>query len=1055
MLLAAGMAALVATVLVTGLATYNQQAIEAGQRSVVQVAPSEERSVLVNGSGGRSPADFAARDTAIRDRFAGGLGGLPATVTLARYGTGRELTGNLGGGTPNTGEPVFASMVSLADLPEHAELVAGDWPTPGGQLISVTLPERVAALLEVTVGGRIPLTDRASKQASEVVVAGIWRPRDTRDPYWRLAPEVASLGAAYGPLVLNEADFARTFTGTISAAWLVEPELATADAAAITAAARAAAEIATKLPDEAGLGSSGQVLTNIDRLGDRLTRADMVGRSALLTPLLLIVVLGGYALVLVAALLNEDRRAQNALMRARGAARGQLAGLAAREAALVVLPGALLAPVLSGQALRLADGSDFLSGLELDPRITLLAWAVAGAAAGGCLVTMLGPALRQGATYIADLAARSRPDRSATVQRASVDIVLVGLAVLAWTQLRQYSSPLVGAGDGLGIDPLLATAPILGVLAGAVIALRLLPPATRFAERFVDRRPWTATMFGMWQAGRRPHAGPVLLLALAVGGSTLAFSLSATWERSLTDQADHRVGADLRLVERDGTAPDGRAAQLATLPGVSRALPAWKDSVRIGPQDTSATVLALDAAAAGGTVRLSEQLVADSPQAVFDRLAQARINGGGLELPPDARQLTGSVSTPTVDLGRPQRVTTTAYFATADGSVRRVPLPTTGTDGKPARFAIDLPDAGGQRLRFVGIEVDAGAAAAPSYEVQLTDLRLSRTGGTSEPVDLGAGKWSMVDGKEINSPLPGGTTDSLRALYPVPQNGGGLSLYGNRLVTFARFMIVVDPADAPVPAVVTPDALDKMSAKIGDTVKLPLSGATLPIRIVGTADSLPGTDSATAAVLLDLPSAATRLLHDEMTIRPTSEWWLSTVDGQHDDAAAAAAKIPEVMVLDRLAEARLAEREPYWIGARAGLLTAALGAILLALVGLGVDVWATARRRMSELAVLNTLGASPRLLARSLITEQAFLAGVGVVVGSIVGAAVSATMAPLVILTPSAGRPMPEPAFQLPWLPVGGTGLGLLLVAMAFSGLVAVTIRQRVSAAQLRIGGER
>ena len=93
------------------------------------------------------------------------------------------------------------------------------------------------------------------------------------------------------------------------------------------------------------------------------------------------------------------------------------------------------------------------------------------------------------------------------------------------------------------------------MLAGAVLALRVLPPLTRFAERFVDRRPWTATMFGMWQAGRRPHAGPVLLLALAVGGSTLAWSLISTGERSQVEQAGHTVGADLRVTERAGVAP--------------------------------------------------------------------------------------------------------------------------------------------------------------------------------------------------------------------------------------------------------------------------------------------------------------------------------------------------------------------------------------------------------------------------------------------------------------------------------------------------------------------
>ncbi|MFD0823620.1 hypothetical protein ACFQ0D_36050, partial [Micromonospora zhanjiangensis] len=50
LLLAAAVATLVATGLVTGLALYNRQAVAAGQRAFVSSAPPEERSLLVSGS---------------------------------------------------------------------------------------------------------------------------------------------------------------------------------------------------------------------------------------------------------------------------------------------------------------------------------------------------------------------------------------------------------------------------------------------------------------------------------------------------------------------------------------------------------------------------------------------------------------------------------------------------------------------------------------------------------------------------------------------------------------------------------------------------------------------------------------------------------------------------------------------------------------------------------------------------------------------------------------------------------------------------------------------
>jgi ABC-type antimicrobial peptide transport system permease subunit len=106
------------------------------------------------------------------------------------------------------------------------------------------------------------------------------------------------------------------------------------------------------------------------------------------------------------------------------------------------------------------------------------------------------------------------------------------------------------------------------------------------------------------------------------------------------------------------------------------------------------------------------------------------------------------------------------------------------------------------------------------------------------------------------------------------------------------------------------------------------------------------------------------------------------------------------------------------------------------------------------LAVLHTLGASPRLLGRSLVAEQTFLAGVGVLVGLVVGIGVAATMAPLVILTPAAGRPVPEPLLTVEWSPVGTTAAGLLLLTLVLSATVALAARQRLIAAQLRIGAD-
>ncbi|WP_433268107.1 FtsX-like permease family protein [Micromonospora vinacea] len=1048
LLVAAVIAALVAVALVTGLSDYNRRAVDAGQRALVAASPAEERGLLVSGSGGRDAAEFASRDKAVRAEFTTGLGGVPVSVTAARYGTGRELTGDLGQVPRTADEPVFANLATLADLASHAELTSGAWPRPGANPVQVSLPERVAGALGLTVGDRVPVRDRATERRGELELAGTWRPRDPADAYWLLAPGVgtgsAGSGTSYGPFTLDPADFAATFPGSVSASWLAQPDLGGVDTADLPAVRKALTEAVSAVPEAAQLGSSGQTVTKMPQLLDRMARADLVGRSSLATPLLLILVLAGYALVLVAALLHEDRRPQTALLRARGAARRQLAGLAAREATLVVAPAAVLGPLIAGEALRYIrpGGSGDLSTAGGN---TTLVWAAAAATAAGCLVAMVLPTLRGAGTYVADMAARSRPNRAASVQRASVDLVLVALAVLAWVQLRRYASPLAGSGGQLGLDPLLVAAPTLGVLAGAVLALRVLPPLTRFAERFVDRRPWTATMFGMWQAGRRPHAGPVLLLALAVGGSTLAWSLISTGERSQVEQAGHTVGADLRVTERAGSAPPTRAGELAALPSVNRVLPAWRDEIRVGRENVPATVIGVDPASAPGVVRLADRLGDGSASEQYRKMVGARGESAGVELPAGARAITGTIRTPVSNAARSLKVAVTLLVTTPDGLALRLPAANADGDGRATPFTARLPDLGGARLRLAGFEADGGLAAGNSYRLQVDGLTVVKADGTTQPAELG-GDWAMaVPGQQPTPVLT--TATGFAAVHSVEVIPGGQFAYQPP----TRFAVVPGGDNKPVPVLMTPGVINALSLRVGETVDLTLSGATLPVHLVGELAAVPATTG--EGILLDLPAAVDAMIRSSGAVRPVPEWWVGARDA--NAAAQAASALPGVTVLNREAAIEAAADDPYWRGSRTGMLAAALGAVLLALVGLMVDVWATARRRLGEFAVLHTLGATPRLMARALLAEQTFLAGIGVGVGLLLGTAVGATMAPLVILTPAAGRPTPPAAFVLPWVPVGLTAVGLLLAALAFSAFIATGIRQRVAAVQLRIGGER
>ncbi|MFI7553365.1 FtsX-like permease family protein [Micromonospora sediminimaris] len=1050
LLLAAAGAALVATVALAGLAAYNRDVVDSGTRNVLTAATAEERSILVRASAGRTADALRDRDDALRKQVAADLAGLPARVSTAGYAAGRQLHGDTGDAVADRSGATYASVMFLDDLPAHARLTAGAWPQTGAEPVQTAIAEVAATTLRVGVGDRIPITDGLSGQVTEVVVTGVFTPVDPDAAYWRLAPETTTgslpQAATYGPMTVSRDDFDTHFLANASAGWLVEPDLAGVGPTALGRLADAAGRITTSSPAEAGLGDSAVVSGDLVDLVQRLRQATLVGRSALVTPMLLVVVLGGYALLLVAILLTEHRRGETALLRARGAARWQLAGLTAREATLVVLPAVFLAPPLVVELLGLADRLPGLAAVSLrpdwaDPTV----WLVAGLAAAGCAAAMIGPSLRRGDSYVADLASRSRPSRRGMVQRAGLDVLLVGLALLSWYQLSRYSSPLSRSRGGqLGVDPLLAAAPTLGVLAGAVLALRLLPPLVRLTERWVDRRPWTAVMLGTWQAGRRPHTGPVLLLALAVAVGTLAWSLAGTSQRSLDDQAAHRVGADLRLTEATGAAPDGRADQLADLPGIRAVLPAWREPVRLGAGAEPATMVAVDADAADQVLRLRADLAGGSTDRLLGGLADARVPAPQTVLPVGTRRLTGQLRTRSdLDSGVPIRHE--MVLSDARGEHRRVTLGSTGWDGEPLRFSVELP-AGDGPWRLAGFTAETLGGPRLNLDWRLSNLHASPDTTTGTPVDLTAdGPWQLVDrAGTATAPTVSGATLAGRYARDIPAGWFARN-------TPVQLAVTRTAGPGRVPVVATGSALDMLHIDVGAQTRLFLGGAEVDVVLVDRVTALPG-DVEDAALLVDLPSLRTRLFHEHGIIRSPQEWWVAARPGAAAQVAGAAAALDDLTVLDRQDVADELARDPFGVGARGALFVAALAAVLLAAVGVAVDVSATARRRARELAVLHTLGAGHRLVARSLLAEQSFLAGIGVLVGLAVGIGVAATMAPLVILTASADRPDPPPLLSVDWPPVLGTGVGLLALALAFSAAVSVSVRRRLTAAHLRTG---
>ncbi|MEU6825608.1 FtsX-like permease family protein [Streptomyces atriruber] len=646
LLAAALLAVLLTTAVLATLTAFSGAIGDAALRHTLRTRSAAPAALVVRSQ--VPPGEGGSADRAVREGARRTFDGLPVRLrSLTRSGTYA---------LPGSGRADQPDLTRFATLDRsRIRLTKGSWPQApeggsekrpesdsGKRPVEVALPEAAAAELGLRPGSApVTLTDRLSGPKVTIRVTGVYRPADAADPYWRL-DELGGRGMrqgvfmVYGPLLVDPAVLAGSHVSADGTQWLATADFTAVTTDRVDALRDAAAKGPADLVESDALSGSPSATTALPDVLDRAERALLVSRSTLLIVALQLIMLAGYALLLVARLLAAERGGETELLLARGGARGRIAWLSAVEALLLALPAAVLAPLLAGPLTGLLAGQGALArtGLDLHVSAGAAVWAAAAATALGCALAVVAPALSATAGV-------RRSVRSAALPaplRAGADVGLLVIAAVAYWQLDSRTSGSGALSDDrsgrLGIDPLLVAAPALALLAGTVVTLRLLPPAARLAERQAEKGRGLPGALAGWQLSRRPlrGAGPVLLLVLAVAMGMLAIGQGASWDRSQEDQADFGAGAGIRVL--GSRVPDGeRDRVFAALPGVRSVAPAARFSLDLS-DNRQARVLALDTAHAAAGM-LTREDSADG-QALAAALA------------PDRRQRDGDAPLPAV-----------------------------------------------------------------------------------------------------------------------------------------------------------------------------------------------------------------------------------------------------------------------------------------------------------------------------------------------------------------------------------------------------------------------
>ena len=518
----------------------------------------------------------------------------------------------------------LALFASYEALDRHADLVAGSLPADGADPMEVAVSSAVASDLGLAIGDEMTLSSqRGSDRTLDVRIAGIWEARDPADPYWRADPLAidgsteSSSFRTYGPFVVGRDDLVTgTASGDIGLELRALPdfdELAVED---VNWMRSDTAALERRLDDSLSDRITFHVDTGLDTILADVNRSLLVSRSGVVVLTIQYAVLAGYALLLVAGLLVEQRRIETALLRSRGGGVGHVVLMSFVEALILVVPAAIAAPWLAVGALNLLNVAGPLAdaGVRIDPAINDGVWVAVGIAAIAAVLGLILPALASGRGLATVRQSLSRQGSRSLAQRLGIDLALVVLAAIGLWQLRQYGAPLTETVRGeIGLDPLLVAAPAIGLLAGAIVALRLVPLGAEIGERILHRRPGLVAPLGARQVARRPlrYTRSALLLMLAAALGTFAGAYASTWTRSQADQAAYRTGADVR-VELSGF-PDLPVTAIGgayrAVDGVEAAMPVVRETFDVG--DDHGQLLAVDADAAAGLVSMRPDLASE------------------------------------------------------------------------------------------------------------------------------------------------------------------------------------------------------------------------------------------------------------------------------------------------------------------------------------------------------------------------------------------------------------------------------------------------------------
>ena len=530
-------------------------------------------------------------------------------------------------------------LASLEGVDNLLQIVDGVHPTAGADPIEAMVSRTYANEVGINLGDSYVATAKDGLSAVQVRIVGIWQPKNAKDPNWLYDPAtLAAMFIVRGDDMMSTV--ARAFPdGVAQAAWYVQPgEVAfgPGQIGTLETRIRALAQEMEKIPaklERSPLASFATVNATI---------AELTLRTGIISAP--IALLAFFFVVQLASMTYERRRDEYALLRSRGMTLIRLLLVGGVEwlvyIAIATLPAIPLGLFAAGIMLRTESFLQLSSDTVQTPGLPAQAWAVMGAVWLIVLVIGLRPIANASRRTLSDSGKSRRRDVVAQFVRILFEVVVFAAVGYGYYQL--YQAPLA-EGD-LFSNPLTLALPVLGSLALALVANRLLPLLFGIGQRLARRTESLVTILALQTIARRPERlqTTILLLTLTLGVGGYVASMAATVDVATQNGIGYRTGADTIFVEtantqrpQIGEQPSGDVYLLTPLgahsvvPGIATysGVGTYAAQVSLGSKQIAAQLVAIDRVHFAGVVPhfRDEWLGAgNSLGALMNALAQAR-----------------------------------------------------------------------------------------------------------------------------------------------------------------------------------------------------------------------------------------------------------------------------------------------------------------------------------------------------------------------------------------------------------------------------------------------